>query len=144
MVHADAGHHSTVFTAQAGPRRVRRSQHLLVRRGDLLTGRVAGAGGTVDEGVARDQTTLAAVWPSSTWTIIAVSARAEPSSAPYFPLAPERESEPSTRMSCDPLSTSSGRSVPQGGVDVDALQVPVEGDVRVSGPGTPDDDQGGE
>ncbi|CAM5729480.1 hypothetical protein SMICM304S_01011 [Streptomyces microflavus] len=58
------------------------------------------------------ETTLADLWPLSTCMTIAVSERAAPSSAPYFPLSPERESEPSTRMSCEPSSTSSGRSVP--------------------------------
>ncbi len=69
----------------------------------------AGRSTRVSRGI---ETTLADLWPLSTWTTIAVSERAPPSSVPYSPLSPERESEPSTRMSCEPSSTSSGRSVP--------------------------------
>ncbi len=61
-------------------------------------------------------TTLAAVRPLWTWTSIAVSARAPPSAAPppsRLLLPPERLSEPSTRMSCDPLSVSAGRAEPR-------------------------------
>ena len=45
---------------------------------------------------------------------------------PSFLLPPERVSEPRTRMSCEPLSTSRGRSRAEDLVDVDALDVAVE------------------
>ena len=125
---------STVFTAQAGPPTSYAELNIvLVRRGDLLAGRVAGAGGAVDEGVARDA--------RRRWRRCGPCRRARPSRCRSArsprrcrtsPLAPERESEPSTRMSCEPLSTSSGRSRAEGGVDVDALDVAVELEVRVS------------
>ncbi|CAM5608425.1 hypothetical protein SCYAM73S_05989 [Streptomyces cyaneofuscatus] len=104
---------STVFTAQAGPP----TSYAVLNMARCSAGTVSSVVSLAQEGrsmrVSRGiETTLADLWPLSTCRTIAVSERAAPSSAPYLPLSPERESEPSTRMSCEPSSTSSGRSVP--------------------------------
>lgn len=71
------------------------------------------------------ETTEAVLWPLLRWTTIAVSERAVPSSAPYAEFAPERESEPSTRMSSEPLSTLTGRFLPSAALMSTALRLPL-------------------
>ncbi len=104
---------STVFTAQAGPPTSYAVLNIAFRSAPTCSPVVslvqAGRSTRVSRGT---ETTSAEVCPLSTWTTIAVSERAAPSSAPYAELAPERESEPSTRMSSAPSSASSGRSAP--------------------------------
>lgn len=71
------------------------------------------------------ETTEAVLWPLLMCSTIAVSERAVPSSAPYAEFAPDRESEPSTKMSSEPLSMLSGRSLPSAALMSTALRLPL-------------------
>lgn len=115
---------STVLTAQAGPP----TSYAVLNIWRLPPGSALPSVVVQDGRVTRVsrgmETTLALLWPSYTWMIIAVSERAPPSSLPYSLLAPARESEPRTRMSMDPLSTSCGRSVPSWALMSTPLMLP--------------------
>ena len=105
---------STVFTAQAAPPVEYAELNITPVAASWVTPLASvhsGRSMMVSRGM---ETTLALLWPLYTCTIIAVSERALPSSAPppSFLLLPERESEPRTRMFSEPLSTFVGRELP--------------------------------